>query len=686
MPKKNKSRTGSALPTFVQLLSMARSEDDPEKMVRDISRLLGVPDVCTARGLKECHHAFATVSSKLDELYLQTRQDRWDRASADRLAAFIIFTCGRIAEDQVLRNRIFSETQFLERAAALFSSPHFFAGKIVIKTLSDITAHNDHAILRKIMHIAPTILDYAEANGAQIGVECMEEVVFILVYSTLPVYANANPDPELVTLAPITRILDFSLANLTSKSLKYLTFFCFMTTTRFPTVFLAKFNLINFLVAATRAQDFQTRCFAQFSLIGIYSGTAWRELKPGKFQPERFQQLHGSTSIYAQSVQGMVELSSLVQNFDKNSSQSHSRLGHALSDFMQGNPRMVRGFLELPATGLDLSTILESCAAALRRDGSTRAMVAADILHVELLLWRDKAKAYTFARSCIERHPSVAYFYYAVTALPDTIVPPGSATYFAEKGLRCRPISDFIRRELLGWVAVFSHETVTAMLCGGGRLNVEHIRKILILVEQGLLHASSFLEMTPLDDPRAAEMSAISSLFNLMCTGDLLTPTELATMQARFSSACKTARDDIAFRLTKEWSALELIFDRMPAAWECWGSIVSRTEEPTEGPRHRKETHLEFRVSTADPNGDQFLSWLQELHKATPEGIESEIRGVDDPVFCSRYGEAGLHRCSACNAPNAALKHCSGCQRARYCNNTCQKSHWKVHRDACQAK
>ncbi|KAJ7638187.1 hypothetical protein FB45DRAFT_1000619 [Roridomyces roridus] len=608
MAKKNKSRASSALPTFAQLLSTARSEDDPDKLVRDISRLLGVPDVRTARGLKECHHGFGVISSKLDELYLQTRRDQWDRESADRLAASVIFTYGRIAEDQVLRKRIFSET-------------------LVLKTLSDITSHNNAAVLIQVIRVVPTILDYAEANQSKIHVECIEAVVCILVYCTLPIYTKVNPDPELVALVSITRVIEFLLAFATPETHRYLALFCYMTTERLAAVFLSNPDLISFLVAATRARDFHTRCFAQSSLVGIYSGTPWRQLRPGRGQPECFSQMHpGSQSLFTQLGQMAGELLNLADNFDKNCPQSHCQLGHALSDFMQRNPTTIRGYLQVPLLGamtnLNLSPIVKACEAALRRDGATvRSTIAADMLRFELLLSRNTEKAAVFAHSCIERHPSVAYFYYAMTVFPDTIVSPASSVCFAEKGLRCRPISDLIRQELGAYVAVFSHDTITLMLNSSEPPNVEHLRKILALVEKGLSYAGTFLDSAPLDHPRAPEMSAVFALFNLMSKGDVLTAKQLETTHAKFASACKIARDNILFRLSKECSALELIFDRMPAAWERWGSILSRTE-PTK-PR-RKQTHYS--------NGDQFLSWLQTLADATPDALESEIQGRDPGV------------------------------------------------------
>jgi hypothetical protein len=39
--------------------------------------------------------------------------------------------------------------------------------------------------------------------------------------------------------------------------------------------------------------------------------------------------------------------------------------------------------------------------------------------------------------------------------------------------------------------------------------------------------------------------------------------------------------------------------------------------------------------------------------------------------------------CGQCGAEGAAMR-CGGCDAARYCNPTCQKAHWKVHKRQCK--
>jgi hypothetical protein len=46
------------------------------------------------------------------------------------------------------------------------------------------------------------------------------------------------------------------------------------------------------------------------------------------------------------------------------------------------------------------------------------------------------------------------------------------------------------------------------------------------------------------------------------------------------------------------------------------------------------------------------------------------------------------HTCAACNAtatPESPLKSCSACKKVSYCNQACQKAHWKTHKPVCVA-
>lgn len=46
----------------------------------------------------------------------------------------------------------------------------------------------------------------------------------------------------------------------------------------------------------------------------------------------------------------------------------------------------------------------------------------------------------------------------------------------------------------------------------------------------------------------------------------------------------------------------------------------------------------------------------------------------------------GCATCGRPEMPNRPLMQCSACREVRYCNASCQKTHWKVHKKACKKK
>ncbi|CDO76798.1 hypothetical protein BN946_scf184978.g27 [Trametes cinnabarina] len=61
----------------------------------------------------------------------------------------------------------------------------------------------------------------------------------------------------------------------------------------------------------------------------------------------------------------------------------------------------------------------------------------------------------------------------------------------------------------------------------------------------------------------------------------------------------------------------------------------------------------------------------------------SYLESVIDPGAASAKDD--LERCNACSKKGVDLRRCSRCKRAVYCSQACQKTHWAVHKTACQS-
>jgi hypothetical protein len=100
---------------------------------------------------------------------------------------------------------------------------------------------------------------------------------------------------------------------------------------------------------------------------------------------------------------------------------------------------------------------------------------------------------------------------------------------------------------------------------------------------------------------------------------------------------------------------------------------------------------LDQPLPAADKAEDDLAAWLGDEH----------FEGEDRPAtFNDSHVE--LYRCSWCGNPSAILRKCAGCSKTRYalrfiiihpflshfryCDASCQKSHWKEHKKACDKK
>ncbi|KAJ7638189.1 hypothetical protein FB45DRAFT_397054 [Roridomyces roridus] len=667
-PKKTKKtgavETGGAHPSVSQLLAAAALSTSPEALVMQVSCMLGIPDVRNARGLKQCHQNFGAISSTLDKMFSQIRAHPGGNAVlADSLATATIVIYGRIGEDISLRTRIFNDTHFLENAMALLSFSSSTSEATVIEILSNITRFQETPILAKVARCTPLILDYAQAQEAGIK----NAVMGIVTRCTAAALVDdANPHTQAAALMFLPRVIRFSLDVVLLPAsilltLRNMGFFCFMMSRRLSTVFLSSPDVMDFLAASTRAKDSCTRCLAQSALLEMYLGSTTDTLPNDRSELQPI--ISGFKSSVVEAAEQQETLTALVRSFTSgDSGRSHSEFGHAFSELIQRKEPLVRKALQRE---MNMPNILRTCEAAVRRDGSGD--ITADILHLELLL-SQKEEATNFARSCIGKHPSVAYFHYAMTITMGQQFEP---VLIAEKGLQCRITTEFIRQELLYYVSHFLYHNLINMLRGD--LDVGRSQTVNVLAKKAEALTRTFLKISPPDHHRMLEMTAIVTLLDLLMKGHTLTDGELQIASSKLRSTYDIARSTGSVQLPRECLALGDILARVSSAWGRWGPTMSRY---TGG--GMATTPL------ADDRVDEyFVAWLKKLDEATPESLLSEIHRIDPGE--GRYGPAQLHKCSACDKPSAALKRCEGCQKARYCNDVCQRAHWKVHRKACKA-
>ncbi|KAJ7638199.1 hypothetical protein FB45DRAFT_1023007 [Roridomyces roridus] len=255
-----------------QLLTAGAASTSPKVMLEKFTSMLGIPDVQTARGLKQCHQDFDAISSTLDEMFTQMRAN----PGCDDLHTFsTIVIYGRMAEDISLRTRIFNETHFLQNAVALLFSSNLKAGQAVIGALDLITRVplNETVILDKLASFTSNVLRYAETHCPD-G-ECMEDTMGIVTRCTVALLAG--PDPGAAILALLPRVIRLSLdvvllPTSTLLALRNMVISYSWMSGPLATHSLSCPDVTEFLVAGTRARDIRTRCLTQSTLLDMYRG------------------------------------------------------------------------------------------------------------------------------------------------------------------------------------------------------------------------------------------------------------------------------------------------------------------------------------------------------------------------------------------------------------------------------
>ncbi|KAJ7625965.1 hypothetical protein FB45DRAFT_1005221 [Roridomyces roridus] len=600
----------------------------------------------TSRGLKLCHETFENISVILDTTFAQSRQQSAGNLdAADRIAVAVLrISCG-MAEDAVLRSRFFRETH-------------------VMAILSEVTHINDAEVLLEIARRTSTILDSVELHWDRI--QYVEKAACVLSHGTSAALARSDPAIQI----HVSRVLEFLLRVVSRKDSTPLSFyhllgFCATNAGYADSAPIFSQNAVDFLVACTRSPYSETRVTAHVSLLRLRMRVGQEahepETTPGSVRAQ--QVLAGyyreGQSHHAMCLKEDAQLLRLLERYKSDSQGDLSELAEELSNLVLRHESMVRSRLQLNPELVDMTV---ACAAAVESNTGP----AANILRLVLLLSRGEPhQASELVRASLERHPSMAFFYYVMAECHDFGVP---SALLAEKGLECSSMTNFVRRQLRLHSAFSSLRIVAALV--GASSEVLRSQEAETLIEKGSCNAKTFVDVAQLDHPDLPFMTALSIHFDILKKGHTLTEDDFQvsvilgwTIQPLIPNYTTNARDRFALvcdvaRCTEQGFdlgvgnlcvTLDEIFARMPNARSTWGSTVSRqpmklTPNTISVPAH------------ADPNA-ALAAWLKTLHTTPMEDLTSQIRGMDQGS--ERHGKARLYS---------------------YCDNECQKKHWKVHR------
>ncbi|KAG2003384.1 hypothetical protein CC2G_003991 [Coprinopsis cinerea AmutBmut pab1-1] len=377
------------------------------------------------------------------------------------------------------------------------------------------------------------------------------------------------------------------------------------------------------------------------------------------------------------------------------------------------------------------SEALPHCASALRsskthkglpRTPTQHELDCADILEIKYHIMKANIpKACSVAQTALKRNPDNAYFYYAISLSADHT----QGLRASKKGIKCKTITPFIKWQLtqravehagdFGLHVIQGIPTAggdggqvppAAVIAGASGGNVgsreckweEGIAFLMSAYED----AKSFLNGAPPDNRYMKNVSYWYILLTILIADKIspdLRELKEGINKLAFADECSKfmgiTPPKTMLRLTQE-TAIKLlpnamvefkeVFDRRPSSPPPSDTLAlpsSQQDHADSGVADDTQSP----VTQEKDYQDDLSAWLDRLDMEDSEDPSTSEYSIPHETTNAkvRMDRVSLYRCSWCGNPSAALQKCSGCQKARYCDSTCQKSHWPDHKKPCKA-
>ncbi|TFK22369.1 hypothetical protein FA15DRAFT_681689 [Coprinopsis marcescibilis] len=650
-----------------------------------VSILCGVfqlPDLATRRGLKKVHTNFNAIYTKLDAAY-QTYSDN------EKITGGIVGIYSKMSRDSLLRNKLY-ERGFLDKLMPLIYKES--TRRMALRALVTVTHHGGAEIRAKIATHCNTLTNLLSTYASDEDI--CEMVVSIITHAV----GAVTEGPESSCAFPkILKTLDMStMLKLVVQATKqhpqsaalfeHATEFIASSSLHATKAFASVPEAVRYLVAGMRCPDWIMRCYCIGGLTRLHrweSEDDQRILDPKKlisaiqrgipphlndrlisYGPARCELYLSlrTTNEFQNALMQCVQdhdLYALGLKLHKIILQTEFSISEGYYETV--NERT--GKREMMNVGLPFdrwSDALPICADVLRKRGKREDADAADILDIKFKIMRAKVdQAAKQAEEALKRSPDCAYFYYAISLSADHI----AGLRASKKGIKCKNITPFRAVEHAGELGTGEHKWE------------EGIAFLMSSYED----AKVFLEQAPPDNRYMKNVSYWYILLTILI-GDKLSP-DLHELQdglskLKFADECSklmgVTPPRTFMRLTQE-----KVIKLLPESMKEFEHVFNRKNTDGHGPK------------TKDVNDYDDLSvWLDKvvLEDGEVEGPPVHGHGGGDVgAYKVNPSKFELYRCSYCGNPSAALKKCSGCGKSRYCDSTCQKTHWYTFIDMCAA-
>ncbi|KAF7310075.1 SET and MYND-domain-containing protein 3 [Mycena indigotica] len=695
---------------------VGKVDGSPEGWVRILSilcRHFGLPsDLSTRSALKRIH-------GKLDEIYPRMAQE-FERTPDVRIKGGIVDIYAKMCMDVILRNRLFG-FGFLGQLLSLSAIPS--CRNLALDSLVTITHHGGPEVRTEIARatcvpLLTLMKDFPEdRDTTDLALRALSHSIIGVVSNdakqTEPALARSlplqdvaqafidalhqpNPTPTLITHAT-TCLVEMSQDVKVSPSMSNL----FLAGLRYNDWYHRSRCLSGLLITSIPQAEHDKRLMDPTSAVKCLMNIAeapthvretmqtWGMNRSFMYKMAFSNREFAATMVAAYASGGSMyvagkKIAKLILGVEMPFFDGFFPIKDPASEkvYFPGGGTSASGFQMWSDT-------LPLCSKAIRENGVANEYSLADILDLKFLLLRKRfPEAIALATQTTERNPDFAYGHYVLAVSQHD----QHGLRAAKKGLKCTKgsmnLTRFMRLQMLQHSGQLACDIGLRALENPGRDGNPSSRVGGAFLTTAKKELQTFF----------AEASPDHRDFRSVCSWLIVLHVMSGEEISDDLHEIKPYVDRLNFALDfNKWLGIysprtqirlvaESILQHFPAARKQWGEVVSSYDE--------KEPPV-----TDESMERDIAAWM--------EGLDGE-----DEADCCGHGHGHLHdhdghahahshshteevalpepkkdlyRCSFCHNPSAVLRKCAGCSEARYCDASCQKQHWSIHKRKCKS-
>ncbi|KAG0707957.1 hypothetical protein DFH29DRAFT_979573 [Suillus ampliporus] len=660
----------SDLEEFSGLVDDIEGAEGWNTRVKILCEFLQLPDLSRRSGLKKVHANFNEVYHNIDDVYVANIANQ-------KITGAIIGIYTKMCADAILRDKLFQKG-LVSKITPLIKIPSM--RYLALRALTTVTHHGGVDVRKEISLESPSLLKIMQENpddlrAAEMAISIMAHAIGAAINQEDPPAPRYLKAANVKTLIPV--VIDFmrkpgvsiQLLHHGLELLTHLVLHCWSECK-------VHAPLQNLLVACLRSMDLTVRVSALGGLLrleALSSEEDQRHFDPHKLMAAIERRIPDHLTDILMDYGAMRGDMYLTMASTADNQKAMMQCAQD-KDLYSLDPRT--GKIEINRDmGLPFimwSDALPHCARAIYAKGHPGEEDLADMITAKFFIIRSCIPdAIEAAKRGLQRNPKFAYFYYVMTLGKDHC----EGLRSAKKGLKCPKMTPFVRFGLLHHAVELAGNLGVCRIqesCPGDRKYDEGVAFLMSTMEDAKVYAME----APPDARHMKNMIYWYICLTLAIKGPE-TPVDLQELQVAFKKLGHAKEFSILLGTIPPKTQLRLtqqnIVKHYPTAVREWKDLVARFDD---------ETKDEGTISLEKAE-DDLAAWLDDLHLEQGEEDEAHPQRCSHPRVSPNT--VALYRCSWCGNPSAALRKCSGCEKARYCDGGCQKSHWSEHKVACKA-